>query len=210
MLSSTLVSVIPAGERSYSVATPPAGLTLAATPTDVFTITGAVNFVQRLQRLVVTGLATAAGVNVVQLIKRSVANTGGTAQTLVPTLRDATSGPPMAFAAGSAPSGLNQYLASAALVQTYTANPGALGTATAPQGGPISMPRLLSYVAAASLAGPELVWDFTQNLNLILPTLRGPADVIALNFNGAAIPAGAIISVEAHFTEVAAQPGALS
>jgi len=209
MLSSSLVAVIPNGERSYSCATVLAGLVVGAAATDFFTVTGKDGFIQRIQRVIITGVATAAQIAMIAGIKRSTANTAGTATSLIPVLRDATGGPPQAAAPGQAPTGLNTYLPSTALVQAYTVPP-TVGTATPPQGGTLfNRPLSLATVSATVVAGAELFLDFTTDGNLALPTLRGSGDVFALNFNGATI-AGATVNVSISFTETAAQPGALA
>lgn len=145
--------------------------TPGATPQDVFTLTGSST---RNVRVIGAGISTqqtTAGVNYWALLQRSTANTGGTS-TLVPAV------------------GHENALPNAtAEVRQYTGNP-TVGTLT----GRIWSGRLSSPAPATTGVG---------NVNVVLDLnrpgilLAGAGDVLAFNFNGAALPAG--LSVSAWF-----------
>ncbi len=138
----------------------------AAAATDIATLSGSATKTIYVQRIIVTGVQTTAGLAEVLLIKRSTADTGGTStgQTAVP--HDSLN----AAATGA--------------VLAYTANPGALGTAVgtfrrayAPVGG------------VTSVVNPIVVFDFGDKGQAI--TLRGVAQQLAVNLNGATLAGGA-------------------
>lgn len=62
-----------------------------------------------------------------------------------------------------------------------------------------------TYVAFSSIhPGPngnnEIIWDF-DGINEKPPTLESANDVLALNFNGAALPAGLVLTVSVEWAE---------
>lgn len=155
------------------------GLAPAATPTDIVTFKGAAGKIIQLRRLVISGLATAAGQMTVSLLKRTVANTGGTSTAPVPTQADASANG-----------------ASAVVLTQYSVNPATLGAGT------ILRQRRLFLQLAASGAPDRIAWDFgdiargTMSLRL-----NGASEWWAINMNGGAVPAGGVIDVEAEWTE---------
>lgn len=148
------------GKWTYSVGI--AAVALAATPTDVFTITGAANVVVRLLRAQVSLSASAAALVDISLIKRSTADTGGTSTT-----------PTIAKHDPQAP-------AAAAVVNSYTANPASLGTSA----GVIDARRIVAGLAATLGTAPQ-VWDFGQGPGQA-HVLRAATDVVAVNLNSSA------------------------
>jgi hypothetical protein len=149
-------------QNTYSTAF---SVAAAATATDIATITGSATKTVLVQRVIITGIQTTAGLAEVLLIKRSTADTGGTStgQTAVP--HDSLDA------------------AATATVLAYTANPGALGTAVgtfrrayAPIGG------------ATSVVNPIVVFDFGDKGQAL--TLRGIAQQLAVNLNGVTLTGG--------------------
>lgn len=155
---------------SYSVTT--AAFTPAATPTDLFIIGGSATRVIRILDLRIAGTATAASTQDFFIIRRSTANTGGT------------------FVASTLIVSDTNDAAATATVGHYTVNP-TTGTLV----GTVSRKKVMLPI------GTTVVDNTSQNL---LPTagdgigftskpitLRGTAQQLAINFNGAALPAGA-------------------
>ena len=154
-------------------------LTPAATPTDIITLCGSATKVVRGIRIVLNTTQTTQGINDWYLVKRSTANTGGTSTVVTPVPSDS------AFAAATA------------TYRRYTTNPTALGTLV----GNVSIVNVLSAVSApassSATAYIPYVFDFTNNSIV----LRGVAECLALNFNGAALPAGLSVNSSIEWTE---------
>lgn len=168
-------SIVESLRASYSACAN--GITVAATPTDVFTIQGSATKTIKVTRIEVTGTTTAgSGISITcSLNRRSTANTGGTSTIETNTKYNTTN------AAGTA------------VVRSYTANPSALGTLV----GPIRTARMT--MVNASVAQNYLVWDFgvrpTQSI-----TLSGTSEFLCVNFGGTSIT-GNIISINVEWTE---------
>lgn len=153
-----------------------AGNTPAATPTDVFTITGSATKTIRIKHIKLTGSAGTAGQFVWYLVRRSGANTGGTSTAPTPLKHDSSDA------------------AATAALALYTANPTGLGTTV----GNISGVRLFHNVTTA--APDRFIWDFSTRNDKAL-VLRGTGDVLAINGNGAALPTGAVLDITVEFEE---------
>lgn len=172
---------IPSRVATYSAGI--LGLVPAASGTDFFTIQGSATQVVRVKSIECSGTTTAAASIAVQMVRRSTADTTGTSTSPALVPLDTTD-----------PAGT-------ALVKAYTANPGALGTIV---GGPIRVGILTTTTVASSAIEqtPPLGWTFGLN-NDKEPTLRGVAQTLALNLNGASISAGALIGCDVTWTESA-------
>lgn len=149
----------------------------AATPTDVFTITGSATKTVRILRVEFTVTTTTAGGVALSVfaIKRSAANTGGTfvADTKVP--HDSNNA------------------AATVTVGHYTANPASLGAA-------VGTVRADRYAAqAAGTPAVPLVWEPGALLGQTL-VLRGVSEILAINLNGTTIN-GNIINISVSWTE---------
>jgi len=160
--------------------------TPAATPTDLIKITGSGTKTIRVISMKLTTTNTAAGSQQYFLIKRSADDTTGTF-----------------VAATAVPLDAND-AAATATVGHYTANPGGLGTAV----GTIRTERWASPAAVpASFAGvvTDAGFDFLNGPSAYdLPraiTLRGAAQVLVVNFNGAALVAGQTHAYSIGWTE---------
>lgn len=150
------------------------GVTLAATATDFWTLVGSGTKTIRLTRIAVSGIATSATTVEVQLIKRTSANSAGTATQPGIMQHDSNDAAPTAVA------------------NLYSANP-----TTGTSGGAGRGQKL--NLGATGAAG-QIVWDFTTRNSEGL-VLRGTAQLAALNFNGAAVPSGTNLAIEAEWTE---------
>lgn len=152
------------------------GNTPAATPTDVLVITGSASKLVRLRRIYVGALATAAGSMIVNLIRRSTADTTGTKTSPTPQKIDTADA------------------AATATVDLYTANPGGLGTAV----GTLSNRALFFQLVGA---GKDFVeWNWSEILGRGI-ALRGVLDSLAINFGGAAVPSGGKLDFELEWSE---------
>lgn len=142
-------------------------LAVAAAATDVFTITGSASKTIRITEVRMFNTQTTSSNQVVLLIKRSTANTGGTstAQTAVSMDSNDT--------------------AATATVLAYTANP-TLGTTV----GTILADRMF-FQTVATAVGDRVAYFFTDIGKE--PTLRGTGEVLAINLNGATIVGGAMM-----------------
>lgn len=150
---------------AFSASSPVAGFTPVATATDVCVITGSASATITVLDARITGTATAATTADFFLIKRSAANSAGTSAALTVVPHDSAD------------------TSVAPTVLQYTANPTINGTV-----GVVSQTKVLLPIAGTVSAAPA-------NLNL-LPQgaairLNGIAEQLAINYNGAALPAGA-------------------
>jgi hypothetical protein len=131
--------------------------------TDVFTITGSATKTVRVTKLTVFGTETTAATQIVEILKRSTANSGGTsaASTAVP--HDSNSS------------------AATATVLSYTANPTTLGTllATIRTGRPF-------FGSGATPQDPSSTYVF-GDVNEQAIVLRGTGQVLAVSLNSASI-----------------------
>jgi hypothetical protein len=163
---------------TYMAATGP--ITPAATPTDIFQIGGSASKIIRVRRIFIDVAQTSDGTNNWFLIKRSAANSGGTAV-------NATKIP---LDSGDA--------AATAIVRHYTANP-TPGAAV----GNLLVRRVGSPSAGSGGYVPNgigLVIDFVKDFGRPI-VLRGVAESIVWNFNGAAVPAGMTVQCGGVWTE---------
>src|SRR5271166_514249 len=147
----------------------------AASPTDWVVIGGSATKTVRVTNITVCGTATAASTIDVVLIKRSSADTGGTP-----------------VSATAVPLDSNDAAATGTVVY-YTANPTGLGTAV----GNVDAVKL--NLGASGAAGCGSVDFGTRNSQAVV--LRGVAQQLAINLNGATVPSGASISYRCETTE---------
>jgi hypothetical protein len=147
-----------------------------ATAQDILAISGSATKVVRVTRLEVSGRATASNQLDVQVLVRSTANSGGTPTTLTPVPHDSNNGTVTAS------------------VVTYGAAPSAGALTGVVRSAQINM----SATGSGGAAVPQ-DWDFTTR-NVQALTLRG-AQIVAVNLNGAAIPAGTALDLSIEWTE---------
>lgn len=163
-------------KQTYMIAST---FTPAATPTDLVIIEGSSTKTIRVIRMKITTTNTAAGSQTFFLIKRSAADTTGTF---------VSAGTPVPVDSANNASTVNR-------VGHFTANPGALGAAV----GTINVVRVASPVLVPATfagivddAGYDLLDHYTSSQLDQLVTLRGVAQCLAINFNGAALVAGQV------------------
>lgn len=159
-------------KATYSVAglvTPP------ATPTDMVILNGSGTKTVRVLRVEVSLTGTAAGIADVILIKRSTANSGGTATTPNVVPHDSSD------AAGTA------------VVQQYSANPAGVGTV-------VGNVRAAKMGISAADVTDTIIWDFTKNNDKGI-VLRGTAQGLAINLNGDALITGEVLAYSITWSE---------
>jgi hypothetical protein len=148
------------------------GLAVAASATDIATLTGSATKMVRVTHVEYSGLATTILNTSVELIVRTTADTGGTSTAPAAIPHDQNNATPGATA----------------VVAVYTANPTVNdGTAR-----PIRSQKALHNLAAPA-AGSEstrVVWDFMNRPSQAI-ILRGVAQQLAINLNGVTVAGGA-------------------
>jgi len=159
----------------YSAVT--TNFTPPATPTDMVTLTGSASKTIKILALTLFTTQTAAGTNTFYIVKRSTANSAGTSTT--PTI---------------VPHDSNNAAATAVMRQ-YSANPTLGNSLGNIRGARITTP------AAAGLLDTSYIFDFTHSAFGQGIVLRGTGEVMALNFNGAALPAGLTVTAEITWLE---------
>ena len=169
---------IPVTRATYSAAV--TALTPAASATDFLTLTGSATATVRVTSARCTGIATAVSTAPVLALRRSTANAAGTS-----------------LASAIAPNDSNNPTASA-LPQSYTANPGALGTAA---GTLRSAYMQLTPAATTTFGAQTLEWRFGDLPGTQEIVLRGATQVFALNGNAASFPAGTALTCSLEWTE---------
>lgn len=153
--------------------------TPGATPQDVFTITGSATNNILVLRMGITTFQTTAGLNGWRITKRSTANTGGTSS------------------ARTNISWVSTQPAPTATVLQYTANPTA-GTLV----GDLFIFSLQSPDITGGNAGvPSLEGFNFETLTGNPIALLSVNEVLAFNFNGAALPAGLSVSAFVQWAE---------
>lgn len=143
----------PTTTASYSAASV---FSVAANPTDIFTLTGSATKVVKIYRVSIVATKTSSGTVDTYMIKRSTANTGGTANTLTAVSNDSTNA------------------SATAVARSYTANP-TVGT---------SVGNLAAHKLYLSTANNQPI-ILEENFDIIQPfVLRGTNEVFAINLNG--------------------------
>lgn len=153
------------------------GIVPAANPTDLLVLRGSATKVVRLKSLLIMGTATAASNIICNLIRRSAANTGGTASNPAGIPRDTNND------------------AVSAQLSLYSANPAALGTAV----GNVDGGRL-NLAPAANGSIDRLMFQYAWQMDQAL-VLRGVSEFLALNLGGVAWPAGGALDISMMWTE---------
>lgn len=163
------------------------GFTPVATPTDWLVIQGSATRVGRLKSIKFTGVATANGTMPVQLVRRSAANSGGTAVLT-------------GITAGKHDIGDSVHPADPAAAMTVstvgTGNFGSLGTLVAV----LSVDRLSLATTSTGLPTEQVRWNYASNEDKSI-YIRGVSDFLCINGNGAAVPAGGAIDIEIEIEE---------
>jgi len=171
-----LTPIVPSvvGIPSYTIA--PLPFTPGATPQDVCTLTGSATKTVLVTGAILTSTQTTAGLNVWSLLKRSTANTGGTSVT--------APGIPVDSASAAA----------TAVARAYTANPTA-GTLV----GRYSVLHVDAPAPGTAGIGSSVGRVKFDTVGAVV--LRGVNEVLAWNFNGAALPTGLSVSCSFDWSE---------
>lgn len=160
---------------SYSYVT--LNLGPAASPTDILAIGGSATKLIKVRQILLSGSASAATNILPTLVRRSAANTGGTATTPSFLPRD-----------------INDPAATAAL-KVWTANPAVLGTLVGQLDG-----GRLNLAPAANGGIDRLLFQFGW-LNDKPIVLRGVSDFLCLNLGGSAIANSPTLDISIMITE---------
>lgn len=147
---------------------------IAAAATDIYVIGGSASNVVKVKRVIFSATATAGKTIDAVLIKRSVANTGGTFVGTTPPCKNDSGN-------GSAPADLK--------VGKYTANPTV--------GASAGVARWDRYTLQAADTGgnvDRLIWDFVGRNGQPM-TLRGVTEQLCVNLNGVTLGAGSVIDI---------------
>lgn len=168
--NATNVANFEKGAKTFSCS---ANITVAAAATDIAILPGNASNTVYVTKIVISGIQTTAGSALVQLVKRSTANTGGTSAAMTAIAHESSDTPV------SAP-------------LSYTANP-TVGT-------PVGTVRS-QYVGlgSATIASGAVTWVFGELGKWI--TLSGVAQGLSINLNGATITGG-VISIYAEWIEI--------
>lgn len=170
------------GVATFSVTS--IGIVPAATPTDIFCLTGSATRTIRVKQVRVTGTAGTAINITTYLMKHTIANTGGTAAST-----EATGLPTVVQMDSS-------LAAVSATATAYTANP----TIDATRAFFSAQTMLLPVTSTAVTAAPAL-WLFDPASSFAPPALRGIAQQLCVGYNGVTTPSSGVVSVNMIFTE---------
>jgi hypothetical protein len=145
----------------------------AATATDVLVLSGSASKrAVRIHKVRVLGSANAHSLYEFEVLKRTAANTAGTATNPTPAKMDSLTS------------------AATATLALYSANPSALGAGVVIASRSLWLPNHSSVSISAE---PEVI---------AAPViLRGPLESLAINFRGGAVPAGASLHFEIEWSE---------
>lgn len=185
--SNNLTSTLNNAIRGLDVSAPPldgnkatysasaSGIVMAATPTDVFTLTGSATKTIRIMEMRIDGSQTTEADRSILLIKRSTANSAGTSSTLTAIPWDSND------------------VAATAVARSYTANP-TLGTTV----GTLLSDAFFLGDAAKPSAEDKFIWQANGPAKAIV--LRGTGEVLAVNFNSVT-SAGSSVNFYVKWTE---------
>lgn len=168
-----VVSNIEGTKRTYTAVI--ADFVPAATATDVATLVGATGKIVTLTQIRISASASTSTFANFYLFKRTALDTAGTAVQTPITKHDSMD------------------ISPSAVVNQYSVNPTSLGA------GSMLRSEHVSFSAAAA-GNFVMVWDFADRAAKS-PKLRSAIENFAINFNGAAVPAGSNIHITMEWTE---------
>ena len=171
------VTNVPLDGQRVTYSTSITGLVAAATPTDIFTISGSASKVVRITRISISATQNTSGARDVLLIKRSAVNTGGTSTSLSGVPHDSASP------------------GDTVTVLAYTANPTSLGAAV----GTVRSRRI--QLLAANVTNPleSIIWEFGNRPSQAM-VLRGTSQILAINLN-AVTSSNNLFDIDIEWTE---------
>lgn len=151
----------------------------AATATDMVILAGGgKGKIITLTNVRISGSATASTYQGFYLFKRTALDTGGTSTATPIVIHDSTDP------------------ASVGVVSQYSANPAGLGAGILLRADHIGLPAPASAAASAQAS----IWDFADR-GAKAPKLMNATESFCLNFNGAAVPAGANLHITLEWAE---------
>jgi hypothetical protein len=151
-------------------------LTPPATPTDMVVISGSATKTIRVTKVELSATQTLSGTNNFFIVLRSAADSGGTSSTLTNIAHDSNNA------------------AATSVVKSYTANP-SLGAAVG------TLRAIKMFTPAPGTLTTPYIFDFTNDGIDQGIVLRGTAQQLSLNFNGAALPGGLSITCNIDWSE---------
>lgn len=175
-------SYLTASARFQTYSATYTAITPAASATDFLTLTGSATKTIYLRTAECSGVSTAAGTSTIALVKRSTADSGGTALT-----PSATVGGQLVPNDSTAP-------AASATVAAYSANP-TTGTLV----GLLRSGKVNTGVTGTGTTAP-LTWTFGAE-NATVATLRGTSQVLALTGLGSSLATGAVLTCNLTWIE---------
>jgi hypothetical protein len=159
------------------------GLVPPASATDMVCITGSASKVVRVDRIVLTGTAGTLVQLPVQVVRRATADTGGT-------LATTTANPGVTTQIASRDTGQTLNTSATAVLASYTAVP------TINDAAPVYLDSQLLTLAVTSVATQAVptIFDWSRDIenNVQVPTLRGVAQQLCVNFNAVSISSGVL------------------
>jgi hypothetical protein len=155
--------------------------TPVATPTDFIVISGSATKTCRIKRIALSGVATSQGHIPLQLIKRTTAGTLGSA---------------VLTAITAAKHDTNDAAPTCSVSTVGTANYTTLGTTQ----GVLAARRLNLPAASGGTFYSPTEFEFSTRMDAPV-FLRGAAELIGINGNGGALPAGTVIDYEIEIEE---------
>jgi hypothetical protein len=182
--SAARMELASASKTTYAAAG--VGLALAATPTNIVTLTGSATKIVRLLRFGLSLKCTALGTSLLDVLfqKFSSALTGGTPVALTMTPLDSNNA------------------AATALAQNWTANSTGGGTLVGNIMTSHIMPQFSGALTATDFPQqqlPQIVWNFDGAIQS--PTLRSATQVLSINLNGGTLVATTTYDVFVVWTE---------
>lgn len=174
--SAVTITTIP-GNPTVATYAAAANFTVAATPTDVFTIIGSGTKTIQVRNVTVSGTNTGNTNFLIQIVKRSTADTGGTSTTTTLVPLDSNNA------------------AATTTVRSYTANP-TLGTLV----GAINNRYCFLPALASTNVATTCQFDY-GTLRDQAVYLRGADEQLAVNLNGATLGGTTILGIRVEWTE---------
>lgn len=159
------------------------GLVPAASATDVVCITGSATKVVRINRLSIGGTAGTLVNLPINVVRRVIADTGGTAATT-------TANPGVTTQIASRDTGQATNASATAVLVSYTANP------TINDAAPVYLDSaMMDLGTTGTTASAQVtIFDWSRDIenNVQVPTVRGVAQQICINFNAVSVSSGVL------------------
>ena len=158
------------------------GLVPPASATDEVCITGSATKIVRVDRIAIGGTAGTLVSLPIQVVRRATADSGGT-------LATTTANPGVTTQIASRDTGQATNASATAILASYTAVPTINDTA------PVYVDSAMMILNTTATASPQVtVFDWSRDIenNVQVPTLRGVAQQLCVNFNAVSISSGVL------------------